>query len=1460
MRKAIKKFRTILTVFVVALLSLALLLVAALSLPPVQQLLSEKLSAHLSEKLGAQVVIGKVRYFPLSTFSINDITISDTLGNRAASLQRIKLDVSPMILLQQTPNINELTFDSLSIFLYHLPDGRLNFSQFQSQNSEDTLSAATPRIVLNRLLVRSGNVSYSACDGRYFYYDNIKFDAANILAEDSVVTIDVNRLSFSDLRNGKDAAIRMRANLQGNQLSINNLLAKYAFSKLDIDSLSIDIESVNENNPKFFAHITNVEISPEELQQIAGRSVSERDVKFSGLLRSDESEWAVHNFMLEGGENTAMWLDAALDKRTDFSDRNVDVRIHRLSTSVADIQRAMGHDVNDKTNFAFGVISASGGMSGKLGALKMNFDAASNVAKAKIDASGTLRRDTTIEMKGKVNLDVVNGNLLTDNVLQRLSSAVDFDFEGHPSQQQKVHLHAAVPQLEMYNYSYSNILFDGFVDNKIFQCIGIIDDKDGLIYAMAQGDIARKSYELNMRVDSLCTTEVHLTKNVDGGMCGFVMHTTLDGSDDKWTGNVDLTNCYFATNEQNMRVDHQNINIVVDGEHSSLELDGGLVSGNADGCINIDKLLYVLDDKILHTAQIFKHKHYLINNKYKEDDISFNADLKWNDNFSRIVGLLSDGVKSRGNGRLVANIDTAAVNFNFAIDTIGYAGVTLDKVDIALTAGDKVDMRLHSSAFQLPMFGNIGVFDVSNSLKNNDLFTNVKWSGRSKCDININTYFEQNGDSLLVHISNDSATISLPRYDWQIAKSNIDIGDKYLKIKDFVVSHNDRHVIIDGTARGHSKRDTLQVQLSKIRMEDVLEETPDSKYSVYGDLTIDVALTELFDNIGIDCKGGIDRFYVNHDYLERLDIQTNWIPDSSKLDIDLGIMSGGKCRARGLGYLDSNKKFFDLMFNIDSVSDGFLNFYLGKCIRDISGTSSGWLRVHGPLDDLQLHSRLVVHPTVFTVRQTNVTYTFNLNDSIILSPDYMEFKHLRFVDKDGQMGDFHGGIEHTMFSNLKYGIIFDFNRQQVLNTTADESPSFYGNLVADGRFTVGGNFSNVLLNIDAVTQPGSDFYMQPFRKSNVGENSYIQFRTPDSLAMAKTIDLEDFLGGLTTHLHVQITPDANIKAIVDERTNNLMTVRGNGNLDIDVDRNGDMRIFGDYVVNRGTYNFTFGNIVNKRFEIQDGSKIMWDGAPMNANIDLTAVYKLKASLYDLVQDQNSSADLKRRVPVQCNMHLTNRLVDPTIKFDIEVPSSQNYSQYTIDQYINSEEEMNRQVFMLLAAGRFYASQAANGSQNSQTSSSSYIGTTISELLSNQLSDWISQNNYNLGLGVNYRPGDDEMNEEYALAVSTQMLNNKIVLSGNVGYGRDASEPSNDGTFIGDFDVEVKLNKKGSLRAKAYTHSNNDVIYETSPTTQGIGVSYQEDFNTFGELIHKYWYIITGQRRRDRKAALEAENK
>lgn len=297
---------------------------------------------------------------------------------------------------------------------------------------------------------------------------------------------------------------------------------------------------------------------------------------------------------------------------------------------------------------------------------------------------------------------------------------------------------------------------------------------------------------------------------------------------------------------------------------------------------------------------------------------------------------------------------------------------------------------------------------------------------------------------------------------------------------------------------------------------------------------------------------------------------------------------------------------------------------------------------------------------------------------------------------------------------------------------------------------------------------------------------------------------------------------------------------------------------GNYVIDAGTYNFSF-SVFDKQFTIDNGSSIYWDGGPYDATVNIAATYLVKASIYSLVSgtSYDNNADLKRRVPVKCKIFLTGRLTQPDIRFGIEIPSSQNFNQYAFDQYVNTQEEVSRQVFALLTSGQFYALQDAN-QQSGQ--SQSYLGMTASELLSNKLSSIFSKNDRNIGIGVNYRPGDEVANEEYEVAISTQAFDNKVLLSGNIGYGRDATgASSDDGTLIGDFDVEVKLNQRGNIRAKAYTHSNNDVIYETSPTTQGVGISFQEEFDSFRELFKAYWRRIfhRSERRHAEDAAAPA---
>ena len=86
-------------------------------------------------------------------------------------------------------------------------------------------------------------------------------------------------------------------------------------------------------------------------------------------------------------------------------------------------------------------------------------------------------------------------------------------------------------------------------------------------------------------------------------------------------------------------------------------------------------------------------------------------------------------------------------------------------------------------------------------------------------------------------------------------------------------------------------------------------------------------------------------------------------------------------------------------------------------------------------------------------------------------------------------------------------------------------------------------------------------------------------------------------------------------------------------------------------------------------------------------------------------------------------------------------------------------------------------------------------------------------------------------------MSTQLFNERLLLSSNVGvqYGAQRSDASN--TLLGDFQLEYLLSRDGRLRLKAFSVSNDRNLNraDQAPTTQGVGAAYRQEFDTFGQL-------------------------
>jgi len=411
-----------------------------------------------------------------------------------------------------------------------------------------------------------------------------------------------------------------------------------------------------------------------------------------------------------------------------------------------------------------------------------------------------------------------------------------------------------------------------------------------------------------------------------------------------------------------------------------------------------------------------------------------------------------------------------------------------------------------------------------------------------------------------------------------------------------------------------------------------------------------------------------------------------------------------------------------------------------------------------------------------------------------------------------------------------------------LNTTAKANEQFYGDIYANSKVKIFGQGNRLKLSGTATTLQGTNVNISMEYESDMQQYDFLEFVNTE-----EPVNEEHFFAGspefdFSMDLTVEATPESKVQLIYNSQIGDIIKAQGEGILFFNMNKDGEISLSGDYTVTKGDYLFTLQNVVNKRFTIAQGGNIVWSGDPYNANINISAIYKLKASLSDLPTSSFTTADnLSQRIPVECIINLTDELINPTINFEVDFPDENAGVKNELQQYFNTEEEKNKQILSLIVLGKFYTPEYMRGGQYT-SQNPNMIGTTASELFSNQLSNWLSKISNNVDVGFKYRPGNSITNDELELALSTQIFNDRVTLDGNIGNNVNP-ESNNSSQIIGDIDIRVKLVPSGKVQFKAFNHSNNNLIYETAPYTQGIGITVKEEYNTFGELLHKLGSIF-----------------
>ena len=289
-------------------------------------------------------------------------------------------------------------------------------------------------------------------------------------------------------------------------------------------------------------------------------------------------------------------------------------------------------------------------------------------------------------------------------------------------------------------------------------------------------------------------------------------------------------------------------------------------------------------------------------------------------------------------------------------------------------------------------------------------------------------------------------------------------------------------------------------------------------------------------------------------------------------------------------------------------------------------------------------------------------------------------------------------------------------------------------------------------------------------------------------------------------------------------------------------------MYGDYTISEGSYLFTLQNIINKRFVINSGSTIQWTGDPLDARLNIDAVYNLKASLQPLLASTTLD-NVTRAVPVECIINLTEQLTAPTVTFDIKVPNADTEIQNAVSNLLNNQQSIATQFMYLLVSGTFYSDSSTSSSIGASASA-----TTGFELLSNQLSNWLSSDDYNIIL--RYRPRSELTSDEIDIGFSKTLVENRLLLEveGNYLVDNKMSANSNMSNFMGEAYLTWLIDRAGNLKLKGFTQTIDRFDENQGLQETGIGIYYKEDFDNWADLKRR---IRDRFMSRKRRAALEA---
>lgn len=1466
MLKGIKKSINIVLNFVAVIILIAAILPISLQNNKIQNYFSDIIENEISTLIKSKTSIGEVQYKLFNTIRLKNVYVEDLEKDTLLNIEKAYLDVDFWKLFSGKIHFTAIEIDKLNGHLKKYKNGSTNIdfiidalkkpdnqkkSEVEYHVRKFKINDSNFRFTTEQTIQKANKAKFNPAD---MQFSGINADITlNKLTSDTL-SVKVNSLSLKE-KSGfelKRLSTQILGSTKGAKIQFIEI--ELPESELNLSDIELKYDSLSQfknfaQKVKFKIPLNRSSVVLSDLKAFVPEFEKLTEyVDISGTINGSISNLKIQQLELKHDKTFYLNSDIEINGLPSIQDAFIYTDIKDLLVNKSEIQDFISRItkkplVLPKELNNLGIMRYNGNITGFLSNLVTFGNLKTNI--------GNISTDILLKFENELKDLTYSGTLKTNNL--QINKLINSDKVGNVSMNVTIDgtklarkplkgkLKGNIQRIELLTYNYNDIQLDGKFDGTGFDGAVLINDPN--IGAEFKGviDLTKKLpvFDFNLDVTEANLSALHLTDKYVGSILSFEGQTNMTGKTaDDINGIVTFKNIVFTNKNKTLNVDNINFISRIDNNYTNFNINSDFLNGSFSGKFTYSKVPGIINNLL---------KDYLpslAKNTTEKTDLNnfINVDLKLS-NTAAITEVLELPIELKG----IASIKGSVNNLNNKIQLEG----NIPQFKFNKQEFEKLTLNIENEGKQLKLVSrsqlkqkeeNSNLYLLA-SAANDSISTMLGWQSATKTvtnagEISMVTRLKNESGHLAAKLEFKPTEVIISDSIWQIKRSTIDLNaDSTVNIHNFMFQNNSQFVHIDGLI-SKKNGNNLNFAMNDLNLDFIMQLLKLKGIQIGGIVTGKASLIskQMQPVFLADLK--VKNASLNKKGLGDAEIKSTWDNKNSQMLLDAEFIKNGK-DTLGLakGIFEPKSDSIDVNFDLRGLSIEFLQRYFEGVVDNVKGNGYGKMRMFGPTKTIGFEGEVFVDKAQMTITTLKTNYYFS--DTVRLTRKTIELKNIEFYDAERNKGTINGIVHHNgLFVKMNYNVNIKARNIIGIDTQAKDNDYFYGKAYTTGTVNISGNDNECSIVVNAVTQPKSRAFIQMGGASTASDNSFIRFESPSDISSTtpKPIDKNRF--NTKVDLNIEVTNDADMQLIVDPKAGDVIAGRGSGNLRVQFDTFSDIKLYGTYTINSGYYKFTLQTIVRKEFKIDNGSTLSWTGDPFGAKVNIRAIYPLKASLSNILDaDELASSARRTNIPVDCILKLTDDLMSPKIKFEIDLPTADESMKQKVRNVINTKEMMDRQIAYLLAFNTFYnPDQFTNGNQ---TVLNSFVSSTASAQINNFVQQMFKSNIFSVG--VDYQQTDNT-DRQYSAQVMLQP-NDRIIVNSNVGYRENNYTQNPEDRYMWDVDFEYLLTENGKLRFKAYSHTIDRAQLKEAKTTQGMGFVYKQDFQSFSEMWSYYWKLF-----------------